>query len=835
MPDAITRIPPDGTWRACAPTQRRLMVAIALSSAIASPGSAPAASPRTATLASGHLALRFTPGANGGIAMALASDAAGSSIEQIVANPVQVLVCTAATPGSTTCPLAGEDADQTPLSAPYAAVTAGADSSIIATSSVTSPAGSEFGIRDVYRAGSVPDTLTLSRTVTVLKAVPPDTGFNSAFTIGFADAAPVASTSFFAPGIWYNHNSWAPRTAFGKFGPDGSYNYAYWRETRSGLPLVAMQDPNTGFALTLAHVGATPRSNADEQDTAWLVDPSVQYGSLGVQKIPQTQIGFIYPADEGDGTGWPLTADTKVPASPTWVRRSHPVQAGFSHAYRLTLSLNLYAPNGNADYYAAMSGIWRTFYAILHPAVADVPVRQVFQDGISLLGAESQQWFGEPQGFPFQAPVSTGLPSSGDIGYQMGYTGQQIPGAYELLRDGYLHDDAALFDSATKQLNFWAQNADRSANAAGLPDTLYDFLPVKPSGWSNDSCNHPLFIRSLSDGMEGMLDAAVFLRRHDMRNPAWETFTQSFGDWLVHNQNTDGSFWREYNPDGSVFATTAACSGYGAGNNRLATTHPIRFLVSLYVATNNTSYLTSAEKAGEYARQAIYGPVNYVGGTSSYDRSYNLINDEPVLDREAGIEALHAALALYDATRQQEWLVAARQAADYTETWQYVQTYPLNGATPAVAHAGTRAFSLVETGASTADIGLSSESYDFFRLHLFGDDASGHYLAFARLLQNNSKLTTELGPDSRQAFGYAAPGLVGEADDVSYLSYHQSASAQNWLPWLSEAEVEPLQRMQDTFHALTIGDAERQPASQLQDENNNVHPAPGSIGWNRRP
>ncbi|MGI4798908.1 MAG: hypothetical protein ACRYG8_33685, partial [Janthinobacterium lividum] len=350
-----------------------------------------------------------------------------------------------------------------------------------------------------------------------------------------------------------------------------------------------------------------------------------------------------------------------------------------------------------------------------------------------------------------------------------------------------------------------------------------------PSGWYNDTCHWPLFIRSLSDGMEGMANAAIFMRERNQPQTQWEAFAQAFGDWLVNNQNADGSFYREYNPDGSVFVASADCPAFGAGNNRLATTDPIRFLVTLYFATNDTRYLTAAENAGAFALQAIYNTGDYVGGTSSYDSATQAF--EPILDQEAGQQAVHAALALYDATHQAQWLVAARKAANFTETWMYVQNYPLHNASPAIAYAGTRAYSLSTTGASTAGAVLSYASYDFYRLHLFGDDASNHYLKVAHLIQNNTKLTTQLGSNGRQQFGYAAPGLLGEADDVAYLSYVRSPSAMHWLPWLSEAEVEPIQRMQDTFNASTVRSAERESPEQLQNENNHIYPAPGSIGW----
>ncbi len=78
-----------------------------------------------------------------------------------------------------------------------------------------------------------------------------------------------------------------------------------------------------------------------------------------------------------------------------------------------------------------------------------------------------------------------------------------------------------------------------------------------------------------------------------------------------------GSFDRAYAPDGSVFQASAACPGYGAGNNRLSTSDAIPFLVGLYTATNTSQYLNAALRAGQFSLDAIYGPAIFVGGTSS--------------------------------------------------------------------------------------------------------------------------------------------------------------------------------------------------------------------------
>ena len=175
----------------------------------------------------------------------------------------------------------------------------------------------------------------------------------------------------------------------------------------------------------------------------------------------------------------------------------------------------------------------------------------------------------------------------------------------------------------------------------------------------------------------------------------------------------------------AVFTNTSAgCDRNGFGTSKFDTTHPVRFLVSLYFATGQRKYLTAAEAAGTYALSTIYQPVQYVGGTT---------DNANVLDKEGGAEPLHAALALYDATHAAKWLTAAQQAADYVETWMYACNFPITNAPLAYQYAGTRGSSIIATGQSGSDIFLAFEAYDFYRLHLLGDDANNHYLQIARL------------------------------------------------------------------------------------------------------
>lgn len=751
------------------------------------------------TLSSGSDQLSFPSAGKGQFGLLLHSGTRGAK-DVAAAQPIAVLVCSVCS---------DEKSEQPVLRSTYDSITQEGRERIVAAGTVTTPNQSVFEVRDVYRTGTAdaPGTFTMSRTVTVRSAGSADVGFNSQFSLGFVDSLPLNEYHVFAPAIWYDKNT---NAAPGAFGTNLKNPYFYWRETRTGLPLIMLQDPSSGTALSLAHVDSTPRTGVDETSQNWLVNATVQYGSLGAQQTPSTMLGFLYPADEGDG-------NYVGNRSTLWVRRSHPVQVGFSHSYTLTLGLQRYeGEDGTADFNKALAKTWRLYYGIFNPPIVKEPSATVFRDGIALLNHYSANREGA-QGFPFSSLLPTGSVPSSQISYLMGFVGEQIPAGFQLLRAGLLQRDSASLANGKATLDFWAQHAGQ---ASGLPLTWYN---VSPPTFRDDSCSFPIFMRTASDGMEGMVSGAVLMRQHRMPQPAWEKFAQGFGDWLVSHQNADGSFYRAYNPDGTVFSNTSSgCDTNGFGTSKFNTTHPIRFLVGLHFATGEEKYLLAAKAAGEYALTAIYAPAQYVGGTP----------DNPnALDKEAGVEALHAALALYDATHAEKWLRAAQQAADYTETWMYAWNYPITGAPLAYQYAGTQGSSMIATGQSGSDIFLAFEAYDFFRLHLFGDDPADHYLAIAKYLENNTKLTTQVTGVSEQQFGYSYDGLVGEANDLSFIAYRGGTSAGSWLPWLTEAEIEPLQRLADTFGSPSIETAQKQPQFLLELENQYVYPPPGSTGW----
>jgi hypothetical protein len=403
----------------------------------------------------------------------------------------------------------------------------------------------------------------------------------------------------------------------------------------------------------------------------------------------------------------------------------------------------------------------------------------VLTAGVSLLNRLTKNYNTRP-GLPFRARLPSGEADA--VSYMMGFVGQQTPAGYQLLRAGLRNGDAALTSTGRSIIDFWARE---SGLANGLPKLWIDGDKPVWRDW------YPAYLRVASDGMDGVLDAARLMRRRNDPQSLWESFVRRFGDFLVGHQNSDGSFFRAYNWDGTVNSDA-----------RTNTSHPIRFLTNLTLLTGDRRYVDAAIRAGNYYLPTTNGTFRYQGGTA----------DNPnVLDKEGGAMALHAYLALYDATSDAKWLDAARQAADYTETWLIGWSWQVDTPRPAYRDKGALGLSLIAAGHSGIDNWISYESANFYRLYLFTGDR--HYLDIAKFLTSTSLRTTQYPGNN---LGYAFDGLVEEAISLSDLFL---SGTNVWLPWSTVAQVEPLARLEDIFGSADLNQIEALPLAQRQQLN----------------
>ena len=637
------------------------------------------------------------------------------------------------------------------------------------TGSIETLYGSRFKCTDTYKVHGNPGGFVIDRSVKVVKTDPRDLGFQSVFGV-FADTVrSMEDYSFFSPAVWYNQNK---KVRQGAIGSVDSHEFSYFRETRLGLPMVMMYDPDRKSHLSIGHYNPEIGSGVDENSSEWLVDASIQYASLGVHRKPYPQLNFIYPASEGEIN----YVDRKIP----WISRSHPVTRDVKHDYSMLVFL------GSArDYQSSMRASWRYFYEAFNPDIVECDIEKVFKAGVDILGNVTREYYPGTMGTPFTCYIATGEPKG--ISHQIGFTGQQGPVGYQLLRYGLLNKDPLYALKGAAVIDFWADSAFLETD---FPKMWYiSQASGKPYPHFRE---WPTFMRSATDGMEGILDAWMFIDRYGIPKENWFRACKKFGEWLVRTQNPDGSFYRKINWDGSI-----------DNAEKYNTSNPIRFLINLYWATDDERYLETALKAGEWCYEYIHKPGHYIGG----------VNNSNSIEKEGGVLALYAFTALYDATGDEKWLQGAMAAADFCETWTYCWDIPVRKSDNPVNiydKVGTSGQSFISTHASGVDNFMAFVDFYYYRLYLF--TGQRHYLDFAKFLQNNTKQTT----DWDGKFGYKYPGLVQEAHNVSSFTLR---SVETWLPWATIAELDPLSKFAEMFGTMDIDEIEKLPMEKRQEMN----------------
>lgn len=593
--------------------------------------------------------------------------------------------------------------------------------------------------------------ILVDRSVEVLNADSHDFGFSTEF--GLCKREDTAGYSFgrdaevFVPGIWYKQNRGVVKDAFA---PDMYHKNYYFRITRMALPYIQLGEMRTGSYFSFVHAGAEPDVGIVESDAACIIDETLQYGSLGITVDEEPMLKYIYPGSEGDVN--------YLDKSVSWAYRHHPVRTGVKHAYRLRIHFG-----SGRDSYDRMRTEWRRNYEMYQPELYTCDLKQAYEDGVSVLDTYCQEYNGV-MGIPFWATVPEGTVC--DISFQMGFVGQQLQCAYQLLKYGVEQNKADRKEKARKIVDFWVNMSMRDSY---LPQVWYD---VFPAGFKPD---YPTYFRTMADGMEGILTCYLYLKKHGEDHKAWLEFCLNVADRLHELQNQDGSFYRAYGRKGEA----VHCGKYNTSNI-------IRFLVNLFFATGEEKYAEMAKRAGEFCYHAVFEEMSYIGGTADNDNT---------IDKEAGMLALYAFLALYDLTKEDKWVKAASGAADFCETWTYSWQFPVHPykGNAVFDHVNQTGLSLIATGHSHCDVMMGYCPFDYFRLYRLTGDP--HYYDFGCMILYNTKQTT----DCMRTHHHVHPGLVEESGELAK-QYHNGLG--KWLPWCTIAEIEALTRLQEWFGSM---------------------------------
>ena len=654
------------------------------------------------------------------------------------------------------------------------------DWGIGAVATVKSQLGSSFKIYDQYFVIGE-GAFGMSRNVEVEEANAKDSGFNSSFKMhALSKSSNVNDYDFTIPSLVYKDSSAIPAHAIGV---NLDIPALYAKETAMGMPFIHIYEKATKNSLAIGHY--QPEIDGGKVGGGYNgdVDENIQYGSVGYDKNESVGLdaGFVWPCSEGP------TSYT----SNGWTKRFHPVEEGVRHSYKVSI-----IPLSGESYLESFAYSTMKTLKGGYPDLYDVDIDELYAVSMETL---SNVWYqkgsasGDPAGFPLTINLVSGITGSNEL--QIGFTGMETSLAAQMIQYGSEIGNNEMAYQGERMIDFWTGDIAFPSDSV-LPITWFrpntmDSFPAK------DGAEYPAFLRMLTDGFNGILDAIRVKHELGENVPSdWTKAVEKVGQFFLDNQNDDGSVYRAYNRKEGTVNTNSSNQVY-AGTSKVNTSQVVPFLfkMSEYSASmgnesKSDEYKTAALKAAEWALANLNETGKYVGGT---------IDQANIVDKEAGFFALKAFTATYIATEDQRFLDAARHATAFCMNWVYTYDFSIQSSNPLTQQynpfkeGGVSGFSLIATGHSGADIFSAFFPTEIYKMYVLTGDED--YRDAAIFLQLNTKQTTNW--DGR--LGYAQKGFSPEATQAANFNYTTVDAPGIWLPWLTDANIRPITDAKNIF------------------------------------
>ena len=639
------------------------------------------------------------------------------------------------------------------------------DNTVVATAEVLSKSGSVFAVTDQY-IGCETGGFELIRDIQVVEASLADEGFNSIVRFKEKEDATYDAYEYFIPSTVFRDGQ---HLSPASIGADLSQNYVWVRESHMGLPLVMARNKQSGFSFAMGRVIEEEiYSGIDESQGTWVISKYLDYGSAGISNVDgYMSMDICYPGMEGDIN----YLDGSIP----FVRRSHPVRNDVTHTYKVLLQ-----PNVTSEFTDAMVSAYQGQYAVNRIPEVDADLDKVYEVTLDLFDNFTREYAYGKTGMPFSLDLegdATALDSC------IGFIGQQTTVGFHLIRNGIATGSQEQRQKGNDVVDTWVRD--------GFTEFGFPRVWFVTSGytWAETSFITS-YVRYMSDGMEGILNAYLEEKAAGVEKTDWLARCVEYADWLASVQNADGSYYRAYNPDtGKV----SAGEDGKVGNDKNNTSCNVRYLVRMYECTGQQKYLDAAVRAGEYVYTNNYQTSTYYGGTP---------DGQNVIDKEASVMAMYAFDSLYEITGEKKWLDAAEHAAICAASFIYTFDFTVWGAEEYNIYrdlVGTSGISRISTGASAIDPFSAYLYYEYFKLYLH--TGNEFYYDFAKLIQDNTKQFICIDG----SLPYGLDGIVNEAQSISNMFY--AGDVQSSLTWCNVAMIDPIGSMEDTFGVKSIEDA----------------------------
>ena len=592
--------------------------------------------------------------------------------------------------------------------------------------------------------------ISVTRTIEVHTQQNPDCGFAHRFVLPIDACAKRPASQLFIPAIAYGSKQTVTKTALAS---DPADTITLIRADRLPYPVVAIYNPASKVYAALIHDPDGCGSVPDEDHPELQIDARFQTPCVGIETQPVGRLVYAMPGTEGSRTyvHGPSVENNR------YVYRAQPLVRGTVSTNRLRIVTGTASQFSDVASKVLRSAIEKRLTCPASPSLAIVEQQQ-----LDVLARYLTPVNGVPT-LPFSVRIPDGFAI--DTSCQFGFIGQAMQAAALLIgRKDKVPTTANTH--AVQLIEFFTGNC---LSPQGIPRTWFDITGPGTVRWRS----YESYLRVIVDGLSGILQADAATRKNGITHAGWRPFVIKVVDKVLGYQGSDGGFPRAWNHNGSVFNASTT-----------NTAHIIPLLVDLYAITKQPRYHDVALLAGQHLIMQQVATYNFVGGTP----------DNPdVIDKEAGVKALSALLALYDLTGDKVYLRHAVTAAGFVCSWTYYHDVRIpDGSQDQVfpKGRGTRGSGIIATGHSGADTFSSIIWFDLLRLWVLTGDfywqrqATFHAYASKQLLNHDGSL------------GYAMPGLQNEAFTVAPL---RGRGVRLWLPFLATTHLEPIVRAIDIY------------------------------------
>lgn len=634
-----------------------------------------------------------------------------------------------------------------------------------AKADLTAGNGTVFEVVDryYYPEANVENTINVQRQVLVKTAVG-EVNYETIFGID--------STSS-------NLEWFVPNEVYGSFPDTTSIAYRVYRETLTGLPLAMYRDTTSGYAVSLA-----------------------RYQPIIDQKSNSFACVGIYKGSNSSGEA-ASSVEVNYPTRDT--ARRYFSSVGYPEiVYDLSLIGGHYE-----GYDDAMVDVYTKQFTLQNQRIVNCDIDDVYRlinlDFEKFMLKTTRNGF-TSYGLPWRVTIENGL--IGPKSYQSGFVGQQLPCAYNMMVYGIKYNDQTSLNNGMAILNFWINSA-HMMTAAGVPMIWFN-------GDDNTWMGYPTFLRMAIDSMEAVLDAYRLAQKYALACNGWLAAVTACANWLVSAQNSDGSWYRCFNYQGTYYKGTESDISWNPGDIARSTsknnsTMPVRFLGKMYEMTGESKYLNAVTKAGSYIYGTLYPKHVYYGGTCDNPDS---------IDKEAGVYAMYAYDTLYTLTHESKWLACLEQAAIFTMSSVLTVSFKIAAtasslkAATALKYGYSDGLSYICIGGTSLDNYAAFFYYELFRLYVYSGKSV--YLDMAEFIQQNTKSTM----DYDQKLNYPYPSLTPEATTIYSFGFSSAEDDDGvmgvWLPWQSAANAEPIAKMYEVFGQADVGDFRSRDLAGLQ-------------------